>query len=95
MDEIEEGSPMVNPPTPPTDPTYASYMQTLGMPGGGNASSPTVSQGGLADQQPGAGPASALQNQNYMAPYWLQSRPQSFIPGSAPSNVMSNMGGCD
>jgi hypothetical protein len=52
-----------------------SYLQMLGMgggSGGSSASTPTVTQGGLASQQPGAGLSSTLQNPSsqYVAPTW-------------------------
>jgi hypothetical protein len=102
MNDEFEGQPQVNPPDPSG--AFASYMTSLGMsPGttGTSAANPAVAQGGLANQQPGAGASVATQNQNYMQPYWLQQgrNPLSINTGSGsliggPSGGGGG-GGCD
>lgn len=85
---------MVNPPTVTPDPGFANYAAMLGMPAGGtgtSAANPAVAQGGVAAQQPGAGPSAQVSNPNYMQPYWLQQ--PSMKAGISAGSLMGAAGG--
>lgn len=101
MNDEFEGQPQVNPPTVTPDPAFANYMGMLGMPSTTAPTTPAVAQGGLANQQPGAGASVANQNQNYMSPYWLggqQKNPLSIGTGAGSligAASGGGGGGCD